>query len=281
MKARSILFTLILVIVSVSAAAQYYDTGQDPANIKWFQIKTKNFRIIYPESYKNNGLKYAEELERATLELKTIFPDKRFRIPVIIHNYTTQSNGYVAWAPKRMELYPTPEQNTIPLDAARQLALHELTHVMQMEYINKGFSKLMAIFLGQQYTGISASLLPQWYLEGDAVFSESIFTASGRGRSASFQKQLKAISVEKGKMYKYDKLVNGSFRNFIPDHYQTGFQAVAFANLKYDPGVWTRVLKTTGNFPFLIDPVNISLLHNTGNTKKRPVLHGYHRAQAG
>ena len=168
-----------------------------------------------------------------------------------------------------MEIYPTPEQNTIPLDPNKQLALHELTHVMQMESLNSGFSKAMSLFFGQQFPGaVTALLLPLWYLEGDAVFAESVFTESGRGRSPAFQKQLKAISVEKGSMYKYDKLVNGSFRNFIPDHYETGYQAVALTHLKYSRGIWNKVLRTTANAPFLIDPVNISLLKNTGHTKK-------------
>ncbi|MZP56841.1 MAG: hypothetical protein GT600_15470, partial [Bacteroidales bacterium] len=68
---------------------------------------------------------------------------------------------------------------------------------------------------------------------------------------------------------KYDKLVNGSFRDYIPDHYQSGSQAVAMSRLKYGQDVWNKALNTTANLPFLFDPVNISLLKNTDKTKKR------------
>ncbi|MBN2862086.1 MAG: hypothetical protein JXN62_02925, partial [Bacteroidales bacterium] len=78
----------------------------------------------------------------------------------------------------------------------------------------------------------------------------------------------KALSVERGSVYKYDKLVNGSFRNYVPDWYQTGSQVVTLARLKYGTEIWPKVLKTTANAPFLLDPVNISLLKNTRHTKK-------------
>jgi len=269
MRIRSIIYIFFFLLFALPVSGQYYETGQDPASLRWLQIKTDRFRVIYPETYGINGIEFARSLDKAYNDLTRIFPEKRFRIPVIIHNHTTQSNGYVAWAPKRMEIYPTPEQNTIPLDNNRQLALHELTHVMQMEALNTGFSKAMSLFFGQQFPGAMAAFLPLWYLEGDAVFAESALTESGRGRSASFQKQLKAISVENNSMYKYDKLVNGSFRHYVPDYYQTGSQAVTLAHLKYGLSTWNKVLKTTANLPFLIDPVNISLLRNTGQTKKK------------
>lgn len=269
MKLRQALLLILLAILPTVLSAQYYDTGQDPASFRWLQIKTGKFRIIYPETYGSAGIDFARSLDDAYSRLTTFFPEKKFNIPVIIHNHTTQSNGYVAWAPRRMEIYPTPEQNSLPLDNNTQLAIHELTHVLQMESLNKGFSGFMSVFLGEQFPGAITALLPLWYLEGKAVLTETALTASGRGRSAAFQKQLKAISLEKGEMYKYDKLVNGSFRHFVPDYYQSGSQAVTWAYLKYDPAIWNRVLRTTANIPFMLDPVNISLLSSARLTKKR------------
>ncbi|MCX6325764.1 MAG: hypothetical protein NT144_03790 [Bacteroidia bacterium] len=263
-----LLFTALFLPAQV-ASGQYYDTGQDPASLKWMQIKTDRFTVIYPEAYGSGGIAYARSLDEAYSKLGSLYPERKFNIPVVIHNYTTQSNGYVAWAPRRMELYPTPEQNTIPLAPERQLAIHELTHVFQMESLNRGFSKTMSLFLGEQFTGIVASLLPLWFLEGDAVFAESVLTESGRGRSPSFQKQLKAITVEKGSLYKYDKIVNGSYRDYVPDHYQSGYQMVTWALAKYDPQIWNSVLDYTAKQPFTINPVNISLSGSAGLTKKK------------
>jgi len=268
---RSYLCTIIISLFFSSSigSAQFYETGQDPASLKWMQIKTGRFTVIYPEKYDAGGRAFAKSLDEAYSELVTLFPEKKFKIPVVIHSYSTRSNGYVAWAPKRMEIYPTPEQNTFPLDPNKQLAVHELAHVFQMEALNSGFSRFMTIPMGEQFTGIVASLLPLWFLEGDAVFAETYLTSSGRGRIPSFQKQLKALTVEKDLYYSYDKSLNGSFRNFVPDHYQYGYQMVTWSLSKYDQQIWNKVLKYTADRPFSIIPVNISLNKNAGITKKR------------
>ncbi len=106
-------------------------------------------------------------------------------------------------------------------------------------------------------------------MEGEAVYNETLLTESGRGRSAPFQKELKAISVENGKMYKYDMMANGSYRNHVPDHYQSGFQMLALSHAKYDPQLWNDALRFTANAPFSVNPVNFSLRKNAGLTKKK------------
>ena len=262
-----LLYTTFLFSLQV-ASAQFYQTGQDPASLKWKQIKTGRFTVIYPEKYGREGVAYAKSLDEAYSNLVLLFPEKKFKIPVVIHNFTVQSNGYVAWAPSRMELYPTPEQNTIPLAPEKQLSIHELAHVFQMESLNQGFSKGMSFFFGEQFTGIVASLLPPWLLEGDAVFAESVLTQSGRGRTPSFQKQLKALMVETKQFCKYDKILNGSYRDFVPDNYQSGFQMVTWALAKKDPQVWNKALKFTAEQPLTLNPVNISLSRSLGLRKK-------------
>ena len=268
MRRRIILFISSLLLTVQFLSAQYYNTGQDPASLKWKQIKTARFTVIYPENYGSGGITFAKSLDEAYSKLLSLFPEKKFNIPVVIHNHTIQSNGYVAWAPRRMELYPTPEQNTIPLSADQQLAIHELTHVLQMESLNQSFSKVMSFLFGEQFTGVISSLLPSWFLEGDAVFAESVLTQSGRGRTPAFQKQLKALAVENKKPYTYDKILNGSFRDFVPDDYETGFQMVTWALTKKDPQVWNKVLKFTAEEPFTINPFNISLTRSSGLRKK-------------
>jgi hypothetical protein len=267
MKFRLIILYTFLLFSFSSVKAQYYETGQDPASLKWKQIKTGHFTVIFPENCEPGGMLYAKSLNDAYSKLGNLFPEKKFHIPVLIHSYSIQSNGYVAWAPKRMELYPTPEQNTIPLAPEEQLAIHELAHVMQMESLNHGFSKAVSFLFGEQFTGVVASLLPQWFLEGDAVFAESALTQSGRGRDPSFQKQLRALVID-NKIYKYDKILNGSFRDYVPDIYESGFQMVTLALTKKDPQIWNKVLRYTADEPFTLNPFNISLTRNTGLRKK-------------
>ena len=215
------------------------------------------------------GMEYAKALDEAYSKLTLLFPEKKFKIPVIIHPYTTRSNGYVAWAPSRMELYPTPEQNTVPLAPEKQLATHELTHVFQMESLKQGFSKWMTVLFGEQFTGVISAFLPMWLLEGDAVFAETALTPSGRGRSAAFQKQMKAFITDNKKDFRYDKVLNGSYRNFVPDNYQSGYQMVTWALAKNDPGIWNDAYEFTAKEPFTLNPVNFSLRKTSGLTKRK------------
>jgi hypothetical protein len=260
---------LFFLLVPYTSHAQYYDTGEDPARLKWMQIRTPHFNVIYPSGYGSEGIRFARSLDESYSRLSSLFPSKNFRIPVIIHNYTTFSNGYVAWAPRRMEVYPTPEQNTIPLDAVSQLTLHEMAHVMQMYSLKKGFSAVMAVLAGEQYTGALSALLPMWFMEGDAVLAESLLSGSGRGRAPSFQNPLKAISLEKNRMYSYDKMLLGSFKNFTPDHYQYGYQMVAWTYTKYDQQLWNKTMEYTARNPFTVVPVNFSLHENANLTKQK------------
>jgi hypothetical protein len=269
MKYRYILIFLVLLLPISYVSGQYYDTGEDPASLKWLQIKTKRFTVIYPESYGPEGIKFARSLDDSYSKLSSLYSIKKIRIPVIIHNYTSFSNGYVAWAPRRIEIYPTPEQNTIPLDPVEQIATHELTHVFQMYSLKKGFSQIMTWLLGEQFTGAISVMLPMWFMEGDAVFAETVLSGSGRGRTPAFLKQMKALDLERNWMYRYDKMLNGSFKNFTPDYYEYGFQMVAWSYAKNNPQMWNKALEFTAKQPFTINPVNFSLKKTAGLTKAK------------
>jgi hypothetical protein len=269
MRYTSFLLFLAGILISKPSYCQYYQTGQDPASVHWYQIKTGKYTIIYPESFGKAAEDFARSVVKSEEKVNDLFPERKSRIPVVLHSYSTVSNGYVSWAPKRMEMYPAPEQNAIPGNQFDLLNIHELTHVGEMESLNKGFTHVMNVILGQQFTGAVSSMLPLWYLEGNAVFSESLLTNSGRGRSPSFQKQIKAVMTGNERYYKYDKILNGSFRDFVPDHYQSGYFMTTWAIVKHDPSVWNKVLGFTGEMPFTIVPVNISLKKNIGLTKRQ------------
>lgn len=271
MKPQNILYiALFLLTGNTALKGQYYDTGQDPASLKWEKITTEHFIFIYPVTYRSEASRASILYEKAYSLLRGTMnepPLKRF--PVIIHNYSVESNGYVAWAPRRMELFPLPPQDNLPMDHHQQLALHELTHVLQMQALSGSLSKPLSLVFGQQYPGALAVYTPSWYLEGDAVVSESVYSLSGRGRAPAFEKQLKAMLLEGNGSFSYDKMINGSFRDYTPDHYQFGYQMSAMALAQYGPGVWSDALTYTAGNPYSLNPFNLSLRKNYGITKGR------------
>ena len=57
--------------------------------------------------------------------------------------------------------------DTYVQDWLEQLAIHELRHVIQLENLNQGLTKVLSIVFGEMATGLIAAYLPFWYLEGD------------------------------------------------------------------------------------------------------------------
>ncbi|MDR2887716.1 MAG: hypothetical protein LBV26_06945 [Bacteroidales bacterium] len=269
MKLRLFAGALTVLLTGLPVAAQYYNTGQDPASLKWLQIDTEKFRLIYPKSYAHEGILFAEALDKSFSRLEVLFSGSKFRIPVIIHSYSAETNGYVSWAPGRMEIFPAPGQNIIPWNTKEQISIHEAAHVYEITSMNKGFSKAMSMVFGQQFTGALSAMLPLWYMEGNAVFAETALTASGRGRDPAFLNELKAASVDGKQFYSYDMAVNGSYARYVPNHYHTGYQMTAYALAKNGMQVWNSALDFTGKYPFTINPVNISLAKSAGTSKKK------------
>ncbi len=264
---KSIIMLLLSLMTAVNAGAQYYDTGQDPATLRWRQIRTPHFRVIYPDDFEAGAGSYALLLEQSYNRLSALYPDGRSRIPVIIHNHSMSSNGYVAWAPRRMELFPLPGQDNLPMWPADQLAVHETTHVLQLSSLNrKGVGKALMFLLGEQAVGVSAVEIPQWAFEGDAVYAETVTGLSGRGRSNTFMQGARALSAGPRGIYGYDKMISGSYKNFTPDHYVFGYLMMNHLR-NTDSTAWiTAIRKVSSGYPF--NPVSHSLYRETGMTKK-------------
>ena len=258
---------ICLLFCSLNLSAQYYDTGQDPAGIKWEQIRTTHFRVIYPSSFDVEAERYAKILEESFLKVSTLYPDARANIPVILHSYSMQSNGYVSWAPRRMELFPLPGQDNLPMDPAVQLAVHEVTHVAQLSSLNTGFSRVMSFIAGEQIVGLNALMIPQWAFEGDAVYSETAFTASGRGRSNVFTQDIRAIVTSNDRVYSYDKMLSGSYRDNTPNHYVFGYLMMNRLR-SASQTAWSDAVRNVSRNSFFINPVNQSLRKTSGLTKK-------------
>jgi len=263
------IISLLLLTASVFARGQYYDTGQDPASLKWEKLESHHFNFIYPESYSDRIDRVVYSFERAYELLKGSYKEPLLgSIPVIIHNHTTRSNGYVAWAPKRIELYPSPGQDNIPMGHIEQLALHELMHVLQMHSFRRGISRTLSYIFGEQYTGALGIYTPYWFLEGEAVIAESAWSYSGRGRVPSFEKKLRALLLEKDNIYSYDKMILGSYNDFTPNHYQFGYQMTAWARTQFGDDTWQKPMDYTALKPYTLNPFNRALRKYTNHSKE-------------
>ena len=215
---------LIGLILTQKAEAQFFTLGSDPGTAVWRIIKTDHYSLIYPKEIDSLARIYLYEMERIRDKVNEPMMTNPERIPVILHPYYTLSNGSVAWAPKRVDLITSPD----PYDGSadywqRHLVAHELRHVAQITHYTKGPYKFLYYILGEQSTGIGLGLFAnKSVMEGDGVISETELSQSGRGRSADFNKHLRAMYLS-DEFRNWDRMYLGSFYRKTPNQYEFGY----------------------------------------------------------
>ncbi|OIO99480.1 MAG: hypothetical protein AUJ97_08795 [Bacteroidetes bacterium CG2_30_32_10] len=260
---------LTLLFVKSYSYAQYYDIGQDPANTSWNQISTSHFKIIFPKQYEKQAQYLANYIERIYAKSTKTLVSKPKNIPIILHTQSVISNAYTIWAPKRMEFFTIPPQDSYGQEWLQQLAIHEFRHVIQINKINQSKTKILYYLLGEQSTAAILGLhIPAWFMEGDAVCTETGLSKSGRGRLPSFEMEIKTQTLDK-KRYPYDKAVFGSYKDFIPNQYVLGYQLTAFARKKYNANIWNKILDDVSRHPLGITSFSKSIKKQTGLNKSQ------------
>jgi len=256
-----------LLLLSASIRAQFYDLGQDPASVKWNVIKTAHFKIIFPAGIEAQAQHIANGFEQVYAPLSADMKIKPVRIPVVLHNRAILSNAEVPWAPKRIEFFMNPGQDDYAQPWVDQLMLHEFRHVVQYSKINQGLTKVLSYIFGQQITaGVIGTFVPLWFVEGDAVCTETAFSKSGRGRTPQFTMKLRAQVLDKG-LYNYNKASFGSYKSFVPNRYEFGYHLVATAKKHYTGELWERAMDKAAKLPIMVVPFNHGIKKVSGMGK--------------
>jgi Tol biopolymer transport system component len=258
---NQIKFFLLITSIAVSTetSAQFFISGQEPASVKWKQINTGHFQLIFPEDFSEKAHYVANILEYAYDRVGYSLDHKPEKISVIIHNRSVRSNGFVAPAPHRIELYPVPPQDNLSMAWLEYLCIHEIRHVVQIDKLNQGITKILTWFFGEQANAAVAGMLPMWYLEGDAVIAETALTHDGRGRAPHFTRQVRSRLYDTLPLYSFDKMLLGSYRNNTPNHYELGYHMAAYARSLYGKELWQEVENFVARHPYKIFPFNLGL----------------------
>ncbi|MDR0766436.1 MAG: hypothetical protein LBF09_05845, partial [Odoribacteraceae bacterium] len=248
---------LFLVLFPFGVAGQFVDLGQDPSSVRWRQINTPDFQLIYPDFFEEQAREIARLYTRLYAHANSL-GTRAGKISMIIRANGGLSNGNAGWAPKKSELYTLPPQdaNTWWLE---HLCIHEFRHVVQYDKINQGFSRVLYHLFGEQYTMALVGLfIPMWLLEGDAVAFETAATRGGRGRSPEFLNAVKARVVEKG-IDPYRRAVLGSPREILPDRYALGYFMVGNGRRHYGQELWQKAFERVGRRPYELFPLSLGL----------------------
>ena len=233
MKYFRLLAFIAFLCFPVWAKAQFYTVGDDPGRLKWYSIETPEYRIIYPAGLDSLARVYGKLLEKYRIPVSRsagYAPGEMTcaKLPVVLHAYNAQSNGSVAWAPKRMDLFTSPEgykAEAMPWE--KMLAIHESRHVAQMQFgMSHVFRPFKWIF-GEMFAGAMSGIYPgRWMMEGDAVVAETALTSAGRGRSGDFLNYF-MTAFDKGDFRNWNRWRYGSYRYYTPDLYAVGYMAIS------------------------------------------------------
>ena len=240
---------------------------QNPRGLRWQEVRTPHFRVIYTGGIDSAAQRTAARLEQLHgPDVATLGVSPR-PISVVLQNQTTVPNGFVTFLPRHAEFFTTPQQGfgLGTVDWLDGLAVHEFRHVGQFEKARQGVGRVLGPLLGDGALGVAAVGVPQWFFEGDAVGTETALTRSGRGRIPSFNVGMRA-NLLAGRRYTYQKAVNGSLRDNVPDWYVLGYFMTSYLKTHYGPAVWSKVLDSYYRFPFYPFSFSNGIRRTTGLT---------------
>ena len=273
---QRLFITIILCIWhSVLAAQSTQVLDNLPPSVKWYQLKTPHFNIIYPQGFKEQGQRMANTMEHiyqpaaASLGVE---PKKNF--PLILQNHNSISNGFVTLGPRRSEFYTMSPQNANLLgnnDWLDMLALHEYRHVVQYDKSRTGFTGFIRNIFGEySQAAIASASVPSWFWEGDAVGIETALSTSGRGRIPQFSAAFRANLLTKG-AFNYNKQYLRSFKDNIPNHYVLGYHYSTYLKNEYGAKAVEDMVNRTWALPFI--PFSFSFAQKKYGGEKMPQMY--------
>lgn len=264
------LFTGLCTLICCSVMGQ--NVGVNRASLRWNQINNNASRVIYPDGQDSLAQRVAAiAASLAKNHSATIGPYLQ-KIDIIIQSENTLSNAYVGLGPYRSEMYMTPPQNPFYLGSngwADQLTIHEFRHVQQFSNFNVGLTRLGGLLGGQYGRAIANNMsIPDWFWEGDAIWNETIHTQQGRGRLPYFFNAYKSL-YKANKDYSWMKLRNGSFKHYIPNHYDMGYLLVGYGREHYGDTVWRDVTQQAASFQGFFYPMQKAIKRTMGINYKQ------------
>ena len=258
---------IIALFGTLSAQAQFLtDPDQNPTRLRWSQLRSPHFRLIYPRDVDSTARQTLTRLEQIYEPVSQSLGRRPRPIPIVLQNQTTISNGFVTLLPRRSEFFTTAPQDPFlsgTLNWLDQLAIHEFRHVVQYEKGLTGISLVAYRLFGYgALAGLSLGL-PDWFFEGDAVGTETALSRGGRGRIPEFDLGFRA-NLLAGRRFSYPKAVGGSFRDNVPNHYILGYFLTTYLRRNYNADAWSRILTRYYRFPLYPFSFSASLRRTTG-----------------
>ena len=244
MSVHSLRNSFVLLFLLFSMVIQAQNFGGNPNRIKYQQIDNDTVRIIFPKGLDYWAQRVANlSLYQASMQDSSLISPP-IKTTIIIRNLNTISNGFVAYGPYRSEYFSTPpiSQFSGASPWVDLLHIHEYRHILLESKVMVGRKWAPEHILFGQYgwSVVNFALLPNWYFEGDAVKTETLYTKTGRGRVPRFYMEIPALR-KNGKKFSFEKMRAGSYKDQVPNHYSLGYHMTSYMEILKGRSSWNNI----------------------------------------
>lgn len=245
--------------------------GQSPNDIKWMEINTDHAQIIFPDEISDQAIKAANIIDVLYHANTKTLKSKPKKVPVILYNQYTISNGFAGLRPRRSVWFSSPSQFSTDLgttDWYYLLGVHEYRHIVQQAAINKNFTKFLSVVFGQTGQLMGRYSIPYWFAEGDAICTETALSHGGRGRIPQFEMPFRTMLLNE-QIMNYDKAKFGSYKHFVPNFYNLGYVLTSQARVSIGPDIWDKTINHTSKISFWPYAFSRALKKHSGFNEKQ------------
>jgi len=143
MKKTAILLTALWLLAAVpQARAQYYNTGQSPASLRWKSIGNDSLQVVFPDGFGKQAHRTLFYMDTVRSRISYGYPLPPLKTPVMMTTENFFSNGLAMMAPRRIEMGGIPAIDTYSEPWLKQLATHEYRHMVQFGNVNRSTVKV-------------------------------------------------------------------------------------------------------------------------------------------
>lgn len=179
-----------------------YESIFRPTNLKWQQIHSPHFKVVFPIGYEKQARRTIEILESELPKTNKLTGGSLKKIPVVINTYNDRSNGYVTPIHFRIEVELPPilgkSLNQGNGDWLSLVMPHELVHASHGAVFKKWSVYSALRLVSPDLYRATNFAVPSGHIEGIAVHheSDSVVAGTGRGNYADFTNQFNAVQIE-------------------------------------------------------------------------------------
>ncbi|WP_412462968.1 hypothetical protein [Halobacteriovorax sp. RT-2-6] len=250
---KFVLYIAFILSTSFHTLAQHNWVNTQSPPQDWSTLENDFVQVIYPKGFKKNAIYMANLMEHYSKYVGLSYGLKKpEQVSLIYRPEMGDPNGFVTLAPRRTEWFDSTNffAHVSTLEWHENLSIHEYRHVIQQDIFNKKTVKAFDVLMGDTGQALLSYLARKpWYMEGDAVYAETKYTQSGRGRSSRFMARLKAILL-KGETPTYDQFVNGTYNDRLVSWYIYGYVLISHGYKKYGDNFWDNVMDNVTARPY-------------------------------